>query len=138
MADNLSPEARKLNMSRIRSINTKPEILIRTFLHGNGFRFRLHCKQLPGRPDIVLKKHKLIVLVHGCFWHGHVGCRKYVIPKTRTDYWTLKINRNKERDAQVMQELERKGWRVIIVWECQLQKNMLQDTLDGLLQHLLR
>src|SRR6218665_2734895 len=98
MADVHSKEIRSYNMSRIKGKDTKPEILVRKFLFAKGLRYRLHDKQLPGKPDLVFPKYKKIVFIHGCFWHGHEGCKYFVVPKTRTDWWLSKINKNKEKD----------------------------------------
>lgn len=121
--DLLSKELRSWNMSRIRSRNTKPEQLVRSLLHRLGFRFRL-CTgdRVFGRPDIVLPKYRTVVFVHGCFWHRHQGCRYAYTPKSRTDFWTRKFAANVSRDATVRRRLRREGWRVIIVWECELAK----------------
>lgn len=100
MADVHSKEVRSYNMSRIRSKNTKPEVLLRKVLFANGFRFRLHDKKLPGKPDIVLKKYRTVIFVHGCFWHGHNGCRYFVVPKTRTAWWMNKIEGNQKNDTK--------------------------------------
>ncbi|RYZ18801.1 MAG: DNA mismatch endonuclease Vsr, partial [Chitinophagaceae bacterium] len=100
MADVHDKKTRSYNMSKIKGKNTKPEMLVRKFLHANGFRYRLHCKNLPGKPDIVLSKYKTVIFVHGCFWHGHEHCRYYVVPKTRTDWWLNKINRNIQNDKK--------------------------------------
>jgi DNA mismatch endonuclease (patch repair protein) len=107
-------------MSRIKGKDTKPEMLVRKFLHAQGFRFRLHDKKLPGKPDIVLPKYKTVIFVHGCFWHGHEGCKYYVVPKTRTEWWLEKIGRNKGNDKKKNAALRKEGWRVIEVWECDL------------------
>lgn len=120
MSDVHSKEIRSYNMSRIRSKNTKPEVLIRKYLHGKGFRFRINVKNLPGKPDIVLSKYKTVIFVNGCFWHGHENCRYFVIPKTRTEWWLEKINRNKENDQKALIALTREGWRIINIWECEL------------------
>lgn len=120
-------------MSRIRGSNTKPEILVRKFLFSNGFRFRLHDKKLSGRPDIVLSKYRSVVFVHGCFWHGHKGCRKFVIPKTRTDFWMNKINTNISNDRKNTAALEKDGWKVLTVWECEL-KN--EETMQKILKQI--
>nr|WP_256597455.1 very short patch repair endonuclease [Pseudomonas sp. 31-12] len=104
-------------MSGIQGQNTKPEIIIRQALHARGFRFRLHVKSLPGKPDLVLPKHKTVVFVHGCFWHGH-ACRYYKIPKTRSDFWLEKIGKNQARDRLQVTSLRDSGWRVLIIWEC--------------------
>ena len=102
MADVHSKEIRSYNMSQIKGKNTKPEMLVRKFLHTNGFRYRLHVKNLPGKPDIVLPKYKTVVFVHGCFWHGHAHCKYFVVPKTRTDWWLNKINSNITNDAKAI------------------------------------
>lgn len=120
MADVHSEQVRSYNMSRIRSKNTKPEIRLRKLLHAEGLRFRLHVKKLPGKPDIVLPKYKTVIFVNGCFWHGHEGCRYYVVPKTRTEWWLAKISNNKIRDQNKNGLLARLGWKVIIVYECEL------------------
>src|SRR5882757_4447378 len=118
MADVHSKETRSYNMSQIRSKDTKPEILVRKFLHKNGFRYRLHVKNLPGKPDIVLPKYKTVIFIHGCFWHGHEGCKYYVVPKSNTSYWRPKIERNIQRDVLAENILKEAGWNIIKVWEC--------------------
>jgi len=107
-------------MSQIRSKNTGPEIVVRSLLHSLGYRFRLHKRDLPGKPDIVLKKFKTIVFCHGCFWHQHEGCKRASSPKTNQDYWLPKLKRNKERFDFVKKELTELGWKVIVVWECEI------------------
>ena len=107
-------------MSRIKSKNTKPEILVRKFLHSKGFRFRIHDKKLPGKPDIVLTKHKTVIFIHGCFWHGHKNCKYFVLPKTKTQWWKNKINGNIARDTKATKSLKKEGWKIINIWECQL------------------
>jgi DNA mismatch endonuclease, patch repair protein len=136
MADVHSKAQRSYNMSRIRSMHTKPEILVRKFLHANGFRFRLHDKKLPGRPDIVLPRHKTLVFIHGCFWHGHESCKYYVVPKTRTGWWLQKINTNKLNDVKALKALKKAGWKIITVWECDLKPVKLEKTLQSLLKKL--
>jgi DNA mismatch endonuclease, patch repair protein len=131
MADVHSKEVRSFNMSRIRARNTRPEIQVRKFLYSNGLYFRLFDKGLPGTPDIVLPKFKLVIFVHGCFWHGHRGCKKFVIPKTRTEFWINKINTNIINDKKNTAALEKDEWKVFTVWECEL-KN------EEILQKLLR
>ncbi|CAN5707295.1 very short patch repair endonuclease [soil metagenome] len=123
-------------MSRIRSKDTKPEMLVRRFLFANSFRFRLHVKDLPGKPDIVLPKYKTVIFVHGCFWHGHAGCRYYVVPKTKTDWWVNKINTNIANDEKAVTALEREGWKVITIWECDIKAARLEATLAALLKQL--
>lgn len=120
MADVHSKETRSYNMSRIRSKDTKPEMLVRKFLHKNGFRYRLHVKDLPGKPDIVLPKYKTVIFVHGCFWHGHEGCRYYVVPKTRTEWWVNKIEKNRHNDSNAEGKLLSKGWHILNIWECEI------------------
>jgi DNA mismatch endonuclease (patch repair protein) len=109
-------------MGSIRSQDTIPELQIRSLIHRLGFRFRVHSKKLPGRPDIVFSKHKKIILVHGCFWHRHADCSKGKLPKTNLDYWKPKLQRNKQRDAMNRRELESQGWRVLVIWQCELKK----------------
>jgi DNA mismatch endonuclease (patch repair protein) len=117
MSDNVSPEVRSRMMAGIRGKDTKPEMLVRHMLHESGFRYRLHRKDLPGKPDIVLPKYSAVILVHGCFWHGH-DCRFFKLPDTRTDWWADKLDQNRIRDLRNMQGLRDAGWRVLIVWEC--------------------
>lgn len=116
--DRLTPERRSWNMSRVGSRDTQPERKVRSILHRMGYRFSLRRDDLPGKPDIVLPKHKTIVFVHGCFWHQHPGCVKATIPKTRTRFWQEKLMSNVRRDKKVAEELRTQGWRVITVWEC--------------------
>lgn len=119
--DKLTPEQRSALMRRIRSKDTKPELAVRKLLHGLGYRFRLHRRDLPGRPDIVLPRHKKIILVHGCFWHGH-ACRLANEPKSNQGYWSAKIERNRSRDARSREALESLGWKTLELWECEIQK----------------
>lgn len=137
MTDVHSKETRSYNMSKIRSKDTKPEMIVRKFLHSQGFRYRLHVKDLPGKPDIVLPKYKTVIFVHGCFWHGHEGCKYFVIPKTRTDWWSEKIFRNKHKDALSSQILINNGWNVVEVWECELKKNIRLSRLDRLMKTII-
>lgn len=120
MADIFTPEKRSQVMASIKSGNTKPELMVRSILHRLGFRFRLHRKDLPGRPDIVLAKHRTVVFVHGCFWHMHSGCREGRLPNSRREFWSAKLNANALRDVRNAKALEEIGWRVITVWECEL------------------
>jgi len=137
MTDIHSKETRSYNMSRVRSKDTKPEILVRKFLHKNGFRYRLHVKDLSGKPDIVLPKYKTVIFIHGCFWHGHEGCKKASLPKTRTEWWTDKIQKNAANDQNVEITLLDLGWRVIKIWECELKSKILEQTLDELLINII-
>ncbi len=136
MADVHSKETRSYNMSRIKCKNTKPEMLVRRFLHANGFRYKLHYKNLPGKPDIVLPKYKTVIFVHGCFWHGHVGCKYYVVPKTRTEWWLNKINGNVANDKKATKALKKEGWKIINLWECDLKPSLLNKSLTKLLKKL--
>ena len=122
MADVHSKKTRSYNMSRIRSADTKPEMIVRRYLHSRGFRYRLHDPKLPGSPDIVLRKYSTVIEVRGCFWHGHEGCKYAVIPKTRTEWWKSKIDETKKRDRINESLLELSGWRVIDIWECELSR----------------
>ena len=137
MADKLSSTQRQYCMSRIRGKNTKPEILVRKGLHARGFRFRLHNKKLPGSPDIVLPKYRAAIMVNGCFWHGHKGCRYATKPKTNVEFWEAKIARNRHRDEVTNAHLEALGWHVITVWECELRgKSILASRLDALAEEI--
>lgn len=136
MTDVHSKETRSYNMSKIKGKDTKPELLVRKFLHKQGFRYRIHVKDLPGKPDIVLPKYKTAIFIHGCFWHGHQGCKYYVIPKTRTEWWLNKINGNIAKDLLANEQLTIQGWKVIEIWECQLNKHLKDQTLALLLNEL--
>ena len=129
MADVHEPEVRSYNMSQIKSKDTKPEILVRKFLHRNGFRYSLHSKKLSGKPDIVLAKYKTVIFVNGCFWHGHAGCKYFKIPQTRTEWWTEKINSTQEKDERNLIELKEMDWKVIVLWECSLRPKNIKNTL---------
>lgn len=137
MTDVHSPQVRSYNMSQIKGKDTKPEILVRRFLFSKGLRYRLHYKNLPGKPDLVFVKFKIVVFVHGCFWHGHEGCKYFVVPKTRTDWWLTKINKNKEKDNDSIQKLKDEGWDPIVVWECDLKGNKKDETLNILYQKII-
>ena len=132
MVDNVSKEVRSYNMSRIKSKDTKPEILVRSYLFSRGLRFRKNDKRYPGIPDIVLPKYNTMVFVHGCFWHLHEGCKYARIPKSNVEYWKKKLYRNKERDEHNQKELKEMGWKVITVWECELKKDKVEQTLEDL------
>ena len=135
MADTHSKEIRSMNMSHIRSKNTKPEELVRKYLFAQGFRYRKNVKSLPGCPDIVLPKYKTVILVNGCFWHKH-DCPRFVWPSSNQEYWIPKIQKNVERDKANYQQLMDLGWRVFIVWECQLKAKVAESTLAELIRNL--
>lgn len=122
MADVFTPEKRSEVMSKIRGKNTRPEEIVRKWLFNNGFRYRKNVTALPGKPDLVLPKYGAVVFVHGCFWHGHAGCKYFVVPKTRTEWWLAKINRNIEKDEESRATLAATGWRVFVVWECEISR----------------
>lgn len=130
--DVLSKDQRHKNMAAIHSANTKPEMIVRKYLFAHGFRYRLNHPRLPGRPDIVLRKYRTCIFINGCFWHGHEGCKYYVIPKSNTEFWTRKITRNIERDKWVQQELARMGWHCMTIWECELKPKKREQTLLAL------
>lgn len=133
MADVHDIETRSFNMSMIKGKNTKPEIMVRKFLFQNGFRYRINYSKLPGKPDIVLPKYKTVIFINGCFWHGHEGCKYFVIPKTRTNWWLVKINGTIERDKKKISQLEALGWKVLTIWECELKPEKRARTLENLL-----
>jgi DNA mismatch endonuclease (patch repair protein) len=122
----------------VKGRNTKPEIIVRKFLFEKGFRYRLNVNNLPGKPDIVLAKHKVVIMINGCFWHGHEGCSQFRMPKTSLSYWNNKIQRNIQRDAKNITDLNELGWKVIIIWECDLKKDRKEDTLLKLVQKIRR
>lgn len=126
MADIVDAATRSRMMSGIRSRNTKPEKLVRSFLHRQGFRFRLHVRELPGKPDIVLPRYRAVIFVHGCFWHRHENCRHATIPKSNTAFWLEKFASNAVRDATVKRQLEISGWQVLTIWSCQMDTAHLQ------------
>lgn len=135
MADNHSREVRSKNMSHIRSTNTKPEEIVRKYLFSKGFRYRKNVRALPGCPDIVLPKYKTVIFVNGCFWHKH-DCPRFVWPSSNEDYWRPKIQRNVERDQHNMDSLRSDGWKVIIIWECELKKKFREDRLSALVAEI--
>lgn len=135
MADTHTKEIRSMNMSHIRSTNSKPEEVVRKYLFSQGFRYRKNDKRLPGKPDIVLPKYKAVIFVNGCFWHKH-DCTRFVWPASNQEYWIPKILRNAERDKENYQILENSGWRVLVVWECELKKKVRDDTLKKLCQDI--
>ena len=136
MADVHSKEIRSYNMSQIKGRNTKPEMLVRKFLHAQGFRYKLHDKTLPGKPDIVLPKYKTVIFIHGCFWHGHKDCKYYIVPKTRTEWWLQKINGNIANDDKALKALKKDGWKIITIWECELKRDKLENTLKKVIRSL--
>ena len=135
MADNHSKEVRSKNMSHIRSTNSKPEEIVRKYLFSKGFRYRKNVRTLPGCPDIVLPKYHTVILVNGCFWHKH-DCGRFVWPSSNTEYWIPKINRNVERDEENYKKLTDIGWRVLVIWECELKKNVREDRLERLIKEI--
>ncbi len=120
--DNLSPEERSKIMARVRATDTRPELLVRKLIFALGYRYRLHAKDLPGRPDIVFRKLGKVIFVHGCFWHRHASCALARLPKSRLDFWLPKLDGNKKRDERNKVALQREGWKVMTIWECQLKK----------------
>lgn len=130
-------ETRSYNMSQIKGKNTKPEIIVRKYLFSKGFRYRINVKSLPGSPDIVLKKYNTAIFINGCFWHGHEGCKYFVWPKTRKEFWQEKIQSNIQRDNKNIALLKDEGWNVITIWECELKKDKVQSTLENLILELL-
>ncbi|WP_019680667.1 very short patch repair endonuclease [Ruminococcus flavefaciens] len=129
-------KTRSYNMSRIKGKDTKPEEMVRKALFSRGFRYRKNDKRLPGKPDIVLPKYKTVIFVNGCFWHGHYGCKYYVVPKTNSDFWLKKIHTNIERDVQKNAQLKELGWKVLTVWECKLKKSCLEETINDLIDNI--
>lgn len=136
MADVHEPETRSYNMSQISGKDTKPEMIVRKFLHSNGYRYRLHVKDLPGKPDLVLPKYNTVIFIHGCFWHAHEGCEFFKMPKSRIDYWKPKLFGNRKRDKNHCIELNELGWKIIIIWECELIPGKIDSTFDHLLKKL--
>ena len=134
MADVHSKEIRSFNMSQIKGMDTKPEIVVRKFLFANGIRYRLHDKRLPGKPDMVFPKYKKVVFIHGCFWHGHENCKYFIVPKTRTEWWLNKINSNKKKDAESVYALKKQGWKVITIWECELKPKTKDKKLKSIIR----
>ena len=118
--DTRSKDKRSQIMAAVHSKNTGPEMLVRRFLWSKGIRYRVHPREVPGKPDIVMRKHRLAVFVHGCFWHGHKGCTRGRLPKSRVEYWRTKIDANRKRDALIADRLSKEGWRHLVIWDCQL------------------
>lgn len=135
MADNLTPEKRSWNMSQIRGKDTSVEVKVRSFLFRQGFRFRKNVSSLPGKPDIVLPKYKTIIFIHGCFWHRH-NCSRATTPKTKVEYWTQKFERNIANDKKHIDELTSLGWRVMVIWECEINKNF-ETTMQRTIEYIL-
>ena len=130
MPDVLNPQQRHRCMSHIRNKATKPEMTVRRWLWAHGYRYRLNVKSVPGKPDIVMRKYRTAIFVNGCFWHGHEGCKQFVLPKTNTAFWQAKIDRNRERDRQNATLLRSNGWQVITLWACSLTKDKLENTMQ--------
>ena len=136
--DKHSKETRSYNMSRIKSSGTKPEELVRKYLFSRGLRYRKNVKDLPGRPDIVLPKYKTVVFVNGCFWHGHSGCKYFVMPKSNVEFWQEKISKTVMRDNETYEKLVELGWNVLLIWECQLKKEPREKSLEYLYYNIIR
>lgn len=134
--DTFSSEKRSNIMSKVLSKDTKPEIIVRKFLFSRGFRYRKNVNTLAGKPDIVLAKYKTIIFIHGCFWHGHVNCPAYRMPKSNIEYWQKKISTNIERDIQNINSLKSMGWNIVIVWECELKKKSRNKRLEALIKQI--
>ncbi len=132
MHDVHTPQQRHANMAAIHSKDTKPEMVVRRYLWGHGFRYRFNHPRLPGKPDIVMRKYRTCIFVNGCFWHGHEGCRYYTIPRTNTEFWVSKVKRNKERDLKVQHKLAAMGWHSITIWECEIKSVKRENTLKSL------
>jgi len=135
MADSLNSEKRSWNMSRIKSKNTKIELVVRKYLFAKGYRYRLNDRTLPGKPDIVMRKYKTVIFIHGCFWHRHSGCKEATVPKTRTDFWEKKFQANIRNDQKNEKLLRDMGWNVIVVWECQIE-NDFENTMSELINQI--
>jgi len=136
VADVHSKEVRSFNMSQVKGKDTTPELLVRKFLFAKGLRYRLYDKKLPGKPDIVLPKYKTVILIHGCFWHGHENCKYATLPKTREEFWLEKIEGNKKRDKENIEKLKNKDWNVLVVYGCELKKNNKDQTLQNILRNI--
>ena len=136
MTDVHDKKTRSYNMSQIKAKDTKPEMIVRKHLFAHGYRYRVHHKKLPGKPDIVLPKYNTVIFINGCFWHGHNNCKYFIIPKTRTQWWINKINRTKQLDTKNVETLKKAGWKVIIIFECELKNGKIETTLNKLLEQL--
>jgi len=137
MTDTVSKQRRSEIMRNVKGKHTKPEIIVRKYLHAQGLRFRIHDKKLPGNPDIKLTKYQTVVFINGCFWHGHTSCKIYVMPKTNVDFWAGKIQKNMSRDQIIINKLSELGWKVIVVWECSLKKMKREETLKILVEKII-
>ena len=135
MADSLTKEQRSWNMSQIKGSNTKPEILVRSYLHKKGFRFRLHAKDLPGKPDIVLKKYRTAIFVDGCYWHRHQGCKLAYNPKSRQEFWQSKFESNVRRDQEVNRLFENIPWNIIRIWQCEVNEKSMTELAKKIKKH---
>lgn len=136
MADNRTKEQRSYNMKQIRAYDTKPELAVRKYLHSAGFRYRLYDRKMPGKPDLVLPKYKVVIFINGCFWHGHKNCKYAKIPVSNSNFWICKIEKNKERDKRNNNLLKKQGWSVFVIWECQLNKVKFTKTLDKIVTNI--
>lgn len=137
MTDVHDSKTRSYNMSQIKSKNTKPEIFVRKYLHSKGLRFRLHNNKLPGKPDLTLPKYHAAIFVNGCFWHGHHGCKYFTLPETRTEWWKDKIEETRKRDQSAKSLLKEKGWRVFVIWECDLKQDKRNITMSNIYNTLI-
>lgn len=132
--DNISPERRSEIMSRVRSRDSKPEMLVRRLVHAMGYRYRLHARDLPGKPDLVFRSRRKVIFVHGCFWHRHQDCNLARIPKSRRDFWVEKLTKNRDRDERIQQKLLEEGWNTLTLWECELGNSVaVEDKVRGFL-----
>lgn len=136
MADVHDIATRSYNMSQIKGKDTKPEMLVRKYLHANGIRYRLHNSNLPGKPDLTLRKYHTVIFVNGCFWHGHKGCKYFVLPKTRTEWWQDKVEETIKRDRTAIRNLKELGWKPIIIWECELKPAKRNASLANIISTL--
>jgi DNA mismatch endonuclease, patch repair protein len=134
MVDVHNKRTRSYNMSQIKGKNTKPEIIVRKFLFSKGFRYRIHNKKLPGKPDIVLVKYRTVIFVNGCFWHGHAGCKDFILPKTRSEWWINKINNNINNDVKNVITLEQNSWNVVTIWNCEIKAGLIEAKLKDLIR----
>lgn len=137
MTDTHDKKTRSYNMSQIKAKNTKPEMLVRQFLFAKGLRYKIHDKSLPGKPDLIFPKYKTLIFVHGCFWHGHKNCKYFRMPKSKLDYWEPKISKNIQNDKRNIRILKEMGWKVIVIWECQLKKLKIEKSLQNLHKKIL-